>query len=107
MALIPQFFIDAVVSIGVRNGTQTVWIGTGFFAMRKVDVDGNAIPMLITNKHVVQGQNMIVLRFTDKSDGSLKEVPAQVTENGLPIYKTHPDSNVDIAVLQLNGGYIT
>lgn len=107
MALIPQFFIDAVVSIGVQNGTQTVWIGTGFFAMRKVDVDGNAIPMLITNKHVVQGQNMIVLRFTDKSDGSLKEVPAQVTENGLPIYKTHPDSTVDIAVLQLNGGYIT
>ena len=49
MALIPQFFIDAVVSIGVRNGTQTVWIGTGFFAMRKVDVDGNAIPMLITS----------------------------------------------------------
>lgn len=50
---------------------------------------------------------MIVLRFTDHGDGSLKEIPAQLLDNGIPIYKEHPDPNVDIAVLRLNGDYIT
>lgn len=30
MAIIPKFFIDAVVSIGNRNHTEIDWIGTGF-----------------------------------------------------------------------------
>lgn len=76
-------------------------------ATRKVDSEGNAIPMLITNRHVVENQSMIILRFTDRTDGSLKEVPASLIENEKPLYKTHPDSNVDIAVLQLNAGFIT
>lgn len=107
MAIIPQFFIEAVVSIGIPNGSSTSWIGTGFFAMRKVDADGNAVPLLITNKHVVEGKGLIVLRFTDRADGSLKEVPAPLIENGTPIFKVHPDPNVDIAILRLNGGFIT
>lgn len=107
MAIIPQFFIDAVVSIGIQTKISTTWIGTGFLATRKVDSEGNAIPMLITNRHVVENQSMIILRFTDRTDGSLKEVPASLIENEKPLYKTHPDSNVDIAVLQLNAGFIT
>lgn len=31
MAIIPQFFIDAVVSIGIQTKISTTWIGTGFF----------------------------------------------------------------------------
>lgn len=107
MAIIPQFFIDAVVSIGIQTKISTTWIGTGFLATRKIDSEGNAIPMLITNRHVVENQSMIILRFTDRTDGSLKEVPASLIENEKPLYKTHPDSNVDIAVLQLNAGFIT
>ncbi len=36
MAIIPSRFLDAVVSIGVRQGTNTKWIGTGFFVLRKM-----------------------------------------------------------------------
>ena len=89
LAIIPQFFIDAVASIGIpnNNSKETVWIGTGFFATRKINSEGNAIPMLVTNKHVFEGQSVIALRFTDRADGTLKEIPAQLIENGKTLYK--------------------
>ncbi|MDY2985513.1 MAG: serine protease [Synergistes jonesii] len=106
MALIPQFFINSVVSIGISNNSHTAWIGTGFFCVRKVDKDGNVIPFLVTNRHVLERQNTIILRFTDKSNGNLKEVPAPLSKNGNVIYKLHPNSKIDIAVLPLNGKFI-
>ena len=50
MAIIPNIYINAVVSIGIKNQSKSVsWIGSGFFVIRKVDDKGNARPFLITN----------------------------------------------------------
>jgi hypothetical protein len=39
MALIPKGFIDAVVSIGIKQqADQIAWIGTGFFVHRRINV---------------------------------------------------------------------
>ena len=52
MAIIPKFYMEAVVSIGVENKGKPLWIGTGFFVARKIDDSGNALPFLVSNKHV-------------------------------------------------------
>ena len=37
MSLIPKFYKDAVVSIGLKSADGNIsWIGTGFFVSRKV-----------------------------------------------------------------------
>ena len=34
MALIPQFYMDSVVSIGIKNNGKIKWIGTGFIVAK-------------------------------------------------------------------------
>lgn len=108
MAIVPKFFIDAVVSIGNRNHTEIDWIGTGFFVIRKVDKEGNARPFLITNKHVFGNKKSVVIRMKEQDKNSLKEIDVPiVSAAGVHLYKLHPIESIDIAVLPLNGSFIT
>ena len=107
MAIIPEFFINSVISIGVRNNTDISWIGTGFFIVRNVDTEGNAHLMLVTNKHVLANTCSIVLRLKIRNSTSLGIVDAKLYENGLKLYYEHPNKDIDIAVLPLNGDFIT
>ena len=108
MSLIPQFYMDAIVSIGVPGFKgRTQWIGTGFLGYRKVDAKGNVAPFLVTNKHVILNKKEIVLRFKSNVDGALKEIPVNLEGDGKNTYRVHPNEKVDIAVLKLNGNYIT
>ena len=103
MALIPQFFMDSVLSIGNRTPDGIKWIGTGFVVWRKVD-ENRFQPFLVTNKHVLNGQDIIVLRLK-KKDGSLMTITAPVKENGTKLYSEHPDGSVDVAVMLLMGNF--
>lgn len=106
MSLIPDFYKNAVVSIGVRNDTRTInWIGTGFFVVRKID-DKSSRPFLITNRHVFASKHNVVIRMKEKGTSKLKEIDAPIVNDVKPIYVLHPDENIDIAVLPLNGSFI-
>ena len=76
MAIIPEFFINSVTSIGVRNGAGISWTGTGFFIVRVFDAEGNARPMLVTNKHVLANKCSIVLRLKKRDNSTLDIVDA-------------------------------
>lgn len=109
MAIIPQFYKNAVVSIGIRRQDQTIaWIGTGFFVIRKTEKPGKARPFLITNKHVFQGKDSIVIRMKEEGTDNLKEIDVPiVNSNGKKtIYVLHPQYDIDIAILPLNGAFI-
>lgn len=107
MAIIPKFFINAVVSIGYRNPAKVDWVGTGFFVIRKVDKEGNSYPYLVTNKHVLSGKQSIVIRMMEQNK-NLKEIDVPiVSKNGNHLYKLHPIEKIDVAVLPLNGSFIT
>lgn len=106
MAIIPEFFINSVTSIGVRNGAGISWTGTGFFIVRVFDAEGNVRPMLVTNKHVLANKCSIVLRLKKRDNSTLDIVDAALYENGVKLYYEHPNANVDIAVLPLNGKLI-
>ena len=103
MALIPQFFMDSVLSIGSFTHEGVNWVATGFIIARQVDEE-HFQPFLVTNKHVLDGQNEIVLRLK-KRDGNLITVCMPVKEGDKKLYSEHPDENVDVAVMRLRGGF--
>lgn len=109
MAIIPQFYKDAVVSIGIRKQNHDIaWIGTGFFMVRKTGKQNELRPFLITNKHVFQGKDSIVIRMKEQGTENLKEIDVPIIKsNNTPIYILHPQSDIDIAVLPLSGSFIT
>ena len=107
MAIIPNFFIDAAVSIGYRNAANIEWIGTGFFVIRKIDAEGNARPFLITNKHVFGNKTSVVIRMKEQNSNNLKEIDVPIiSSDGNNLYKLYPNNLIDIAVLPLNGSFI-
>lgn len=106
MALIPKFFIEAVVSIGVRNGLSINWIGTGFIIVKPIGKE-KFQPLMVTNRHVLQDNHSVVIRLKENTTGNLKIFDMPLIEDGKLLYSVHDDKNVDIAVVLLNGGFIT
>lgn len=107
MALIPRQFIDSVVSIGSRNSDNSIlWFGTGFFVGRSIDDPDKVVPFLVTNKHVLQSSKQIVVRMKENGSERLIEMDVFLEKDGLPLYKIHPQNDIDIAVLQLDASVI-
>lgn len=63
-------------------------------------------PMMITNKHVLNGYSSIVIRLRKKDSSQLVMIDMPIrNENGL-LYSVHPDDKVDVAAVLLNGGFL-
>lgn len=77
MSLIPKFYKDAVVSVGLKNANGISWIGTGFFVLRKIN-ENESVPLLVTNKHVLDGHDLIVIRMKEKDSDTLTVVDIAV-----------------------------
>lgn len=105
MSLIPKFYIDSVVSIGLRNNESINWTGTGFFVMKELKKDIFQ-PFMITNRHVLVNKDSVVIRLKEKNSGNLCIFDMPLFENGRQLYSVHGDVNIDIAVVQINGGFI-
>ena len=100
MALIPKEYIDAVVSIGVKGANdKPIWIGTGFFVSRRIN-DTEALPFLVSNKHVLKGKKSVVIRMRDKQNNLLMLMDADL--DGCVFHE-----EADIAVVMLNGSVIS
>lgn len=106
MSLIPMFFKDAVVPIGIKqyNGGIT-WIGTGFFVTRQVG-ENQFRPFLITNRHVFEGKTSITISMKERDSDSLKMADAHLVENERILYIGHSNKDIDIVVLPLNAKFI-
>ena len=105
MAIIPKFYINSVIAIGVRNNKKVTWIGTGFLALRFVNENGDARPFLVTNKHVIEEENSIVIRLKKEEDENFETIDIELFNNGEAIYLVHPNEKIDIAVIPLIGSY--
>ena len=104
MAIIPAFFRDSVVALGVKTlEGQTFWIGTGFLVARKEDEDKNKSTVyLITNKHVVKDYPLLFARFNyDESNGG-EDLMLPLMVNGKKKYSEHPAEEVDVIAVQIN-----
>ena len=108
MALIPKFFMDAVLSIGERKSNGKVhWMGTGFFVSKDVG-EGKSFVFLITNRHVLEGKKSAVIRLKEKDTGKLQEVDLPLAdEKGKRLYSVNPNAGVDIAAILMEAGRLS
>lgn len=105
MSLIPAEYLRSIVSIGVMNNESSInWIGTGFFVFRCIGSD-RLLPFMVTNKHVLQGHEMVYIRLKKENSDELEIVKVELEKNGEKRYSEHPDKNVDVAVVRLSGDY--
>lgn len=85
----------------LKNGGHST--GTGFFFSFKVDEEKN-IPLIVTNKHVIQNSvrgTFVLTRMSDNGDpiiGSYESVVIDKFEEG---WIKHPDDNIDLAVFPI------
>ena len=61
MAIIPDFFLNAVVALGIDGGDgKKHWIGTGFIVGRKeIDNPNLSTYYIINNKHVIEQEKYV------------------------------------------------
>lgn len=108
MAIIPNHYLNSVVSVGVRNSINNIaWIGTGFFVGKTAKQNDQVFPFLVSNKHVFDGKDSVVIRMKRKDSETLLELDVPLkNDTGCVCYKTHDNPVIDIAVLPLNGQFI-
>lgn len=108
MALIPPFFLNCVVAIGIDNPQgKRQWIASGFLYahyLRGEGEDKTYRTYLVTNRHVVEGKEKIYLLFNPKvSETVLREYPLDLIQSQQPtIAKYHVDPKIDLAVVRVN-----
>lgn len=79
-------------------------IGTGFlFVFRHPEQQDVFCPILVTNKHVVAGARVAIVRFniSSKQDPNLSFFDLQI-ENPEGAFVMHPEENVDLCVYPLS-----
>lgn len=106
MALIPEFFMDAVVALGVEQGDSKKWCATGFLIGKKV-TEGSYQIFLVTNKHVFQGEKHMLVRLNLPHTTTAKDFSIDlIKDNGEKVYSEHPNNVVDVACVYINGAFV-
>lgn len=79
-------------------------VGTAFWFCFSINGSNNIYPVLVTNKHVVNGASEVrlILNVTDSANPALKFYNLTIP-NGENAFLMHPDKNVDICVLPIGG----
>lgn len=108
MALIPPFFLDAVVAVGFPGPAGPEWVASGFLYgryMHDAEEAGKKIYSVyfVTNRHVLAEQKAALLRFNPE----LREPARDYTLNlvdpaGTSWWVPHPDPDIDVAVGPIN-----
>lgn len=108
MAIIPAFFLDAVVALGTEiTEGRKVWVGTGFLLGRKEKTDPDKSTVyIITNKHVVKNQKSLYVRFNNLGQTGVKDLLLDLEVNDERYYSEHPNANTDIVAIQINPNVI-
>jgi hypothetical protein len=109
MALIPPFFLDCIVAIGlVANDGSHQWMASGFlygsFIENVSQTEKTYHVFLVTNRHVFErlGKQM-VLRFNPEADDPAREIVIPLRgQDGGPVWMGHPEANIDVAVMPIN-----
>jgi hypothetical protein len=107
LALIPPFFLDCVVAIGVLVPTTGVnWIASGFLyghlAERHPEKGNRYSIYLVTSRHVTEGKETIQLRFNPEGDVPSREFNVVLREKGRLIWYAPYDVSVDVVVIPVN-----
>ena len=106
-ALVPPFFIDAVVAIGSGRDSKWSTDGSGFFYGYLVKDDPDPLKrlyevFLVTNRHVIGTRDQVSVRLNHKDvfgQGEVFDIP-RIS------WFVHPDSSVDLAAARVNWQFL-
>lgn len=104
MALIPSFFFNSVVSIGTKQKNELQWIGTGFLVGRKEDDSDLYSIFLITNFHLVESKEEIIIRLNVQETDKYMDCEVKLSDNGICHYSKHQIA--DVVAIQLSSSYL-
>lgn len=94
MAIIPKFFFDAVVAIGVLSEKQeTEWIGTGFLVGKR-EMNSRVGVFLVSNAHIFEEHESLVIRFNNEASHSTVDYVVSLMSNGSPSFSRHDSADV-------------
>lgn len=105
MSIIPNFYLNAVVALGIDGvDGEKHWIGTGFIVGRKETSDPNlSTYYIITNKHVVKTPQYVYVRFNALGDTLVKDYRIDLYDKaGAPMFSAHPNDKTDVIALQIS-----
>ena len=108
MALIPRFFLDCVIAIGVPSGKgQVKWIASSFLYgdfFKKAGEEKSIYHVyLVTNRHVFNGLKEVHLRFNPTGKEPAKTYSLDLVDTqSKKLWTPHTDPNIDIAVTTIN-----
>ncbi len=105
MAIIPSFFMNAVVALGVdAPDNNKHWIGTGFIVGRRDPQNVDLLTYyLVTNKHVIAEPKRIYVRFNSLGSSLVKDYSIDLYDsNGSPAFSAHPNASTDIIAIQIS-----
>ncbi|MBO6206137.1 MAG: trypsin-like peptidase domain-containing protein [Lachnospiraceae bacterium] len=108
MAIIPEFYKDAVVALGIDGSDgKRHWVGTGFMVGRLEEGSTDRYTIyILTNKHVVEGFSSLLVRFNNAESVGVKDLEMPLIENGKKLYAEHPKEESDIVAIQILPGVI-
>ena len=106
MALLPPFFLNTVLAIGVGDDpTNRRWIGTGFLYGNKVTTnqdDSHYQLFVITNKHVLATHRHVYIKFNSATEsGSTDYRLSLFDDENRPQFSSH--EGADVAAKWVNG----
>lgn len=111
MALIPPFFMDCVVAIGVKGDEANAtpqWIASGFLYGRLVKKeqdpkDSLYAVYLVSNRHVFEKKKKLCLRFNPQADEAARSYDIDLqTPEGQQLWTANADQTLDVGVLSIN-----
>ena len=106
MSGIEKRFLNSVVALGVsapvpNDPNNKLWVGTGFLV--GFHREDNDEVYLITNKHVVQNQKSIFIRFNSLDGAPANDFPLLIKdEKGVVLFSFHPNPKIDIVAVSIN-----
>ncbi len=111
MALIPPFFLDCVVAIGVgADADKREWKASGFLYGELIETKDSGEKKyriyLVSNRHVFEeiSEESVYLRFNPRNVLETVhdyELPLY-DEEGNRVWVAHPDEEIDVAVTNIN-----
>ena len=107
MALLSPDFLECVVALGTPSDEEkSIWIASGFLFGRfiqKVDEQTSRYRVvLVSNRHVFLGLEWLTMRFNPEEGQQASEFRVALNENGKQRWFSHPDENIDVAVLPIS-----
>ena len=105
MAVIPNFYKEATVAIGIKKKNTLIWVATGFLVGRFEGLDSNNEERytiyLITNKHVVKDLDRIEIQYN--YGNATKNISVELIDSSSKkYYSDHPRNDVDVIAMRIN-----